>query len=359
MAGFVLPPLLRLRRVPTLRVLRREWQGAEPGFFAAYGFGALLLAALMLWMAGETKLGAIVFAGFASALVALWWCRVSAVARAAVRGAAHWRLGLANLRRHWRATVMQAVALGLGLTTLLLLTVARNDLLASWRSKRAGRCAQSLRHQPAGGSADGLRRFRHRPRPAGAADGADGARPPDGRERCQPWRPRDYADDRARRLVEREFNLSWTSETARRQHASRQDNGMATSREPQFSVEQGLAETLGLKLGDELTYEVGGVPLSARITSLRKLDWDSMRVNFFVIAPPGMLEDNPVSYVTSFHLPAGKASAGHRSGADLSEPHRDRRHQHGAPVAGQLRPGCACRAGAVRPSPWPPGWWCC
>jgi len=118
--------------------------------------------------------------------------------------------------------------------------------------------------------------------------------------------PRDYADERAQRLVEREFNLSWgevlpagNRVVAGRWHGS--------AREPQFSVEQGLAETLGLKLGDRLTYSIAGVVLSAPITSLRKLDWDSMRVNFFVIATPGMLEDQPVSHITSFHLPAGRA----------------------------------------------------
>jgi putative ABC transport system permease protein len=117
----------------------------------------------------------------------------------------------------------------------------------------------------------------------------------------------DYADERAQRLMEREFNLSWATElpagntvVAGKWHGD--------DRTAQFSVEQGLAETLDLKLGDELTYEVAGVPLSGRISSLRKLDWDSMRVNFFVITPPGMLETSPVSYITSFHLPAERAA---------------------------------------------------
>jgi putative ABC transport system permease protein len=107
--------------------------------------------------------------------------------------------------------------------------------------------------------------------------------------------------------MEREFNLSWKNELPPGNTVvAGQWYGSDFS--PQFSVEQGLADTLQLKVGDELTFEVAGVPLSARITSLRKLDWDSMRVNFFVVAPPGLLEKYPVSYITSFHLPADRTA---------------------------------------------------
>jgi putative ABC transport system permease protein len=120
----------------------------------------------------------------------------------------------------------------------------------------------------------------------------------------------DYEEERAQRLVEREFNLSWmaampegNSLSAGRWFAA-QDAGT-----PQFSVEQGLAETLKLKLGDVLSYEIAGRRLEAKITSLRKLDWDSMRVNFFVVTPPGVLESFPASYITSFHLPPERAAS--------------------------------------------------
>jgi putative ABC transport system permease protein len=116
-----------------------------------------------------------------------------------------------------------------------------------------------------------------------------------------------YADDRARRLVDREFNLSWAARP-------RADNVIVAGRwwgdgdrdTAQLSVESGIAATLGLQLGDQLTYDVAGTVLNARVTSLRKVGWDSFRVNFFVIAPPGLLDGMPVSYVTSFHLPRNR-----------------------------------------------------
>ncbi len=305
-AGFVLPPLLRLRRVPTLRVLRREWDVAEPGFFAAYGFGGILLGLLMIWVAGELKPGLVVVFGFAAAaalFAGLAWLFVRALGqrRAAV---GPWRLGVANLVRHGRATVLQATTLGLGLTTLLMLFVVRGDLLASWRAKVPPDAPNRfiINIQPGQQrtvtdlfARHGLPAPRLEPMVRGRLTAVN----------TQPRGPADYEDERARRLVEREFNLSWAA-------ALPDGNAVVAGRwhgegsGPQFSVEAGLAETLGLKIGDELTFTIAGTPLSAPITSLRKLDWDSMRVNFFVIAPPGVLEAFPASYITSFHLPAGK-----------------------------------------------------
>lgn len=308
MAGFVLPPLLRLRRVPTVRVLRREWDVAEPGLLAAYGFGVILLALLMVWVAGEAKLGAIVIGGFAVAVLLYGGtARLILLVGPVGRRPAFdpWRLGLANLRRRWRGALVQAVALGLGLTTLLLLTIARNDLLETWQSRvPADAPNRFVINLQADQRAAFAAFFAERGLPAPLTE-------PMVRGRLtavnsQPRRHADYADERAQRLAEREFNLSWKSELPAGNSVVA-GKWYGSDSTPQFSVEQGLAETLGFKLGDRLTFEVAGVPFSAPITSLRKLDWDSMRVNFFVVAPPGLLERHPVSYITSFHLPAGRA----------------------------------------------------
>ena len=119
--------------------------------------------------------------------------------------------------------------------------------------------------------------------------------------------PADYPEDRARRLVEREFNLSWSGQlpTGNSVSAGQWHGADAAS---QFSVEQGLADTLGLRIGDRIGYDIAGRRIEAPITSLRTLDWDSMRVNFFVITPPGILDGFPVSYITAFHLPDDRAA---------------------------------------------------
>lgn len=304
--GFILPPLLRLKRVSTLRVLRREWRGADSASFSAYGVGAILLALLMFWVAGEAKLGGVVLAGFFGAIVVFAaGARLMLAAVGRVRAGGGWRYGVASLWRRLRATLVQTVALGLGITTLLLLTVARGDLLDSWRSRvppdAPNRFLINIQPEQRDAvaaflQAHGVAQPLLEPMVRGRLVAKNGAA----------LGPQSYADERAQRLVEREFNLSWSARLpAGNQVVAGKWHGEAPT--AQFSVEQGLAETLGLALGDELTFDIAGVRLAARVTSLRKLDWDSMRVNFFVIAPPGTLESYPASYITSFHLPPQSA----------------------------------------------------
>ena len=83
-----------------------------------------------------------------------------------------------------------------------------------------------------------------------------------------------------------------------------------TKADGQLSVEEGIAKTLGIHLGDTLTYDVAGTRFSAKVVNLRKVQWDSMQVNFFVIAAPGLLEDFPASYITSFYLPPDQGAVG-------------------------------------------------
>ena len=315
LAGFAVPQLLSLRNVPTVRVLRREWAGAEPLAWTGYAFGAAVLAALMLWMAADLRLGLWVL-GLFSLAVAIYAgvARVSLAAVGRLRGAggifgsgAGWRYGLASLRRRLGSSVIQSVALGLGLTALLLLTLARDDLLASWRRSVPPDAPNRfiINIQPE--QRELLRDFFSRqglPKPVllpmvrGRLVAVNG----------KPVAAADYDEERAQRLVEREFNLSWAADfpegnsLAAGRWFGREDTG-----KPQFSVEQGLADTLRLKLGDSLAYEIAGRRIEASITSLRKLDWDSMRVNFFVVTPPGVLESHPTSYITSFHLPQERA----------------------------------------------------
>jgi putative ABC transport system permease protein len=115
-----------------------------------------------------------------------------------------------------------------------------------------------------------------------------------------------FTEERAQRLVDREFNLSWADQPRSDNHLVAGQWWRQGDAPDQFSVEDGLAKILGIKLGDQLTYEIAGTPISGRVSSLRKVDWDSMRVNFFVIAPSALLQAQPATYITSFHLPPGQ-----------------------------------------------------
>ncbi|HVB48661.1 MAG TPA: FtsX-like permease family protein, partial [Burkholderiales bacterium] len=121
-------------------------------------------------------------------------------------------------------------------------------------------------------------------------------------ENGKPVSARAFTDERARHLVEREFNLSYASSPPSYNRIVAGRWAGAGGQPDGLSVEQGIAERLGWKLGDELTFSVGGQTFSARVTSVRKLRWDSMKVNFFVIAPPALLAGFPASFITAFRV---------------------------------------------------------
>lgn len=308
LAGFVLPQLLRLGKVSTLRVLRREFELAEPLSGTAWALGLAALLGLIFWIAADARLGAMVAAGFAVALgvfaLAAWWVLHLAgrlKGQGSLRGGG-WRYGVASLGRRMGGSVIQAAALGLGMTALLLLTLVRADLLDNWRAMAPpdapNRFVINIQPDQRAAVADlfvaeGLPRPNIQPMIRGRMVAING-------EAIDPSR---YDEERTRRLAEREFNLSYAAElpggnavSAGRWHGA--------ERTPQFSVEQGLAQTFNLKVGDRVAFEIAGQRVEAPITSVRKLDWDSMRVNFFFIASEGLLEAYPASLITSFHLPA-------------------------------------------------------
>ncbi len=317
--GFSLPPLLQLKRVSTLRVLRREFSsGALPPsrLLGGYALGLAALAGLMFWVAGEIRLGAYVVGGFSAALLLFALvARVAIRLATSVRGGARsrsgqggigWRYGLASLERRSAASVVQIVALALGFMALLLLTVTRNDLLDAWRRaippEAPNRFVVNIQPE----QLDSVRR-------AFALDGLSAEFAPMVRGRLAKVNgvevsPASYTDERARRLIDREFNLSYrmdlpqgNSVTAGRWFsAADAGRGMA-------SVEDGLAATLGLKIGDQLEFVIAGETVEMRVLGLRKLNWDSMRVNFFVLTPPAVLDPYPASWITSFYLTPGKA----------------------------------------------------
>lgn len=301
--GFALPPLLQLARVPTLRVLRRELGPPAPLAVLGHVFGVALLALLIVRAAGDLRLGLFAVAGFSAALALFWGLAWSAVRVAGrLRGGAGfgWRQGLATLARHGAANTLKIVALGIGLMALLLLGVTRLELVDAWQKSlpadAPNRFVINIQPEQRQALADWL-----------AGQGIAAELAPMVRARLlkineRPVSAADFPDDeRAQRLVEREFNLSWRRELP-------VGNEIAAGRwfagsGQEASVEAGLAKTLGIALGDRLVFSVAGVEKSVAVTSLRRLDWDSMRVNFFVLTPPGVLDDAPASYITSFHLP--------------------------------------------------------
>lgn len=305
LAGFALPPVLVMRRVPPLRVLRRDVVPLPPRAWAAYGAAIAALAVLMLWQSRDPLLAGTVLGGALLTLAVLALAALALIT--ALRGLRHtggvaWRFGLAALTRRARATTAQVVAFGIGIMVLLVLTLVRTDLLEQWRARLPPDAPNHflVNVQPA--QVQALKAFFQ------ARGVVEPQLYPMVRGRLVAINEReisaaDYEDTRAQRLVRREFNLSWSSDLPR-ENTVVQGAWWTAGISNAWSVEQGLAETLGIRVGDRLVFSVAGQRVSGRVASLRKLEWDSFNVNFFVLGAPGMLETYPASYITSFHLPA-------------------------------------------------------
>ena len=307
--AFGLPPVLQLASVPPLRVIRRDVGNLKPASIAVLGVGMLGFAALLVAASSDLKLGLIAVGGFAGAV--LLFAAASYVAvkllRASVNEdvAPRWLvLATRQLSARPAYAVVQTSALAVGLLALMLLVLLRTDLVDSWRRATPPDAPNRfiINVQPEQGEAfkkaltdGGVTKYDWYPMIRGRLVAVN----------SKPVTPDDFTDDRAKRLVDREFNLS---NAAQQPSHNKTVAGQWTVEEKDaISVEEGVAKTLGLKLGDALSFDIGGQVSSAKITSLRRVDWGSMRVNFFVMFPVADVADVPVSYISAFKAPPAAA----------------------------------------------------
>ncbi len=316
LAGFALPPLLALTHVAPLRVLRRDIGLPPVSAWVAYALGLGAFVSLLLVAARDLKLGLTTAGGFVGAgvvfalLALVLLMALSRGMRGRARGSVGWRFALAVLERRRGVTVLQTVALAVGLMALLLLGMTRNDLVDSWRNASPANAPNRFIINIQPDQREPLRAML-------ASSGVDDLLYPMVRGRLiqigdRPIQANSYPDGRARNLVEREFNLSYMDKLpdGNQVTAGRWDSGPGGA-----SVEEGIAKTLHIQLGDTLRFDVAGQIVEAPVTSLRKLEWGSMRVNFFVILPTAKMQGLPETYITAFHLPSAKAALGNRLAA--------------------------------------------
>ncbi|HQT26899.1 MAG TPA: ABC transporter permease, partial [Burkholderiales bacterium] len=296
--GFSLPLVHALSKVPALRVIRREMIVPRGGY--ALGLAALLF--LFLWQAKSLELGLIVFGSF---------CVMLLFSAVAVRfflgrlkgGGSGWRYGMASLRRRSASGAVQIVAFGIGLMAVLSLTLVRGDLFETWQETlpphAPNRFILNIQKEEIAPlslffSNNGMKIPEFYPMVRGRLVAING----------KPVSSKNYQASRAKRLVDREFNLSWAGNQGN-EIASGKWWGAEGKGKPYFSVEEELAKTLSIGMGDTLTFEIAGNRLTGRVTNFRRVDWNSFKVNFFVLTPPGVLDAYPTSYITSFYVPSG------------------------------------------------------
>ncbi|WP_068827233.1 ABC transporter permease [Pseudomonas sp. BMS12] len=307
LAGFALPPLAALGRVPPLRVLRRDLLPVPPSSWLVYGAALLALALIMWRLSLDLKLTlALLGGGLLATLLlgGLLLLGLRGMRRLLARAALPWRLGLGQLLRHPLAAAGQSLAFGLILMSMALIALLRGELLDTWQNQLPEQAPNhfALNVLPAEKEAFAAHLATLAPQTLPLYPVVAGRLVLINGEPVQGIASKESQGERA---IQRDLSLTWAADLPEGNqvlagHWWQAERGDGL---PGVSVESRLAESLGLKLGDRLTFNVGGLEQEAQVSSLRKVEWDSFQPNFYMIFQPGTLQDLPATYLTSFYLP--------------------------------------------------------
>ena len=309
LAGFALPPLAALGRVPPLRVLRRDMLPIPSSTWMVYG-AALAALGLIMWRLSLDLLltFALLGGGMIVALVlgGLLLLLLKSLRRMLARASLPWRLGLGQLLRHPLAAAGQSLAFGLILLSMTLIALLRGELLDTWQNQLPKNAPNyfALNILPADKQAFTDRLISLSAQSAPLYPVVPGRLISINGEPVQQIVSKDSAGDRA---IQRDLSLTWAADlpAGNKLTAGNWWQEQIPDEVPGVSVEGKVAESLKLKLGDHMVFSVGGVNREAKVTSLREINWDNFQPNFFMIFQPGTLKDLPATYLTSFYLSAG------------------------------------------------------
>ncbi|MGV6857566.1 MAG: ABC transporter permease [bacterium] len=303
LAGFALPPVIRLMNTPPMRILRAESEVAPLSAWVSLAAMMTAMMLLLVWQAGEWKLAGTVFAGIALALLVMLgsaWLLARLLRQLSVSRGNGWKMGLVNIGRFPGRSALLIATFGTGFLTLALLGGVRGDLMQAWENSLPEGAPNHFLINIQANELEPLQAFFE----SRQLDGFQLYPMVRGRLAAINQRPvstDDYQADRAKRLVNREFNLS-ASATLPKENEVLEGQWFAPG-QTGLSVETGIAKSLGISIGDSLTFDVAGQTFSAEVSNLRKVNWESMQPNFFVLASAGLIDELPMSYITSVYVP--------------------------------------------------------
>lgn len=311
--GFALPPLMALGSVAPLRVLRRDLTPAPLSTLAAMLVTLLALALLLNFLGLDPIMtGALLGGGLSAGLLltGIWLLLLKTLRRVLAHRGLAWRLGLGQLLRHSVAAAGQSLAFGLILLAMSLTGLLRGELLDHWQQQLP---PQTPNHFALNIASDEREAFAAQLAALNAPHAPLYPTAP-GRlisHNGQALKASEISDERGSRSLRRDLNFTWSATLSadNRLVAGHWWNEQTTSDAPAVSIEQGLAESFSIKLGDRLGFDIGGERLEATVASIRQLTWSSFNPNFFIIFNPGSLQDIPVTWMTSFYLPEAQSAS--------------------------------------------------
>lgn len=306
LAGFSLPAILRLKSTPPLKVLRDDLAPLSLSLWLVYGLAIGSIIAVMWWQSGNLQLTLMVLLGTLVCVLALY-----VISSLLFRGCktlipllkGPWKVGLQQLLRHRQRNQLQLLALGLSMMVLMLIFLIRNDLIIRWQQQLPEQAPNHFIINIQSDEVAGIKSFL-----AEKNVSTEGLFPMvRGRiEKINAVPINETVEDNTRldNALRRELNLSWNEQM--------QDNNQLVEGQwwnqqqfgkPYISIEDGLAKRLGVGIGDSITFKIVDEEISASILNIRSVQWDSFQPNFYVIFSPDVINDYPVTYISSFYLP--------------------------------------------------------
>ncbi len=300
-AGFGLMPVLRAGRVEVMRVLQRDYSGLNTSVLVTTGIGLVATYIVVLLQSRDWLLSAIVVAGVVAmlAVFALFGRFIIKFVRS-IAGA-RFRLSVAGLQRRAGSSVVQLAAFAMGIMALLLIAIVRVDVLEAWERDIPDDAPNVFVVNIQPDQVDG---FSQR---LGSQNIDVAGIFPMVRARLASHNGvatvSDDGDQRQQRRARREYNLTYSdSEPLAGEVVEGEWWATDGTAEPAWSIEEEWAEFRGFKVGDTLTFKIAGVDVTAPVKNLRKVDWESFQVNFFIVGSPATLVDMPSTFVTSFKI---------------------------------------------------------
>jgi putative ABC transport system permease protein len=300
---FAWPSLRRLAAASPLRVLRRDMPEENRRNMGDYMLGLAAIALLMWWYSGDWKLTLAVLDGLAITVIlglGLAMTLLKGGRLVGMSAGSIWRLALAGLQRRGAANALQVVIFAMAIMLLLVLLLVRTSLIDEWRTQLPEDAPNHFMINIGPADVQGIDQALRQ------ADIDSQPLFPMIRGRIMAVNDEELpaTENKEESRRQRETNLTWSDTLPEGNVLSAGQWWSPQSDEALVSVESEFAERLGIEVGDTLHFLVGAQPLSAQVSSLRELDWQSMRPNFFLIFPPRLLADYPATFMTSFHLDA-------------------------------------------------------
>ncbi|HET6472409.1 MAG TPA: FtsX-like permease family protein [Pseudomonadales bacterium] len=307
LAAFGLPPLSGLKSISPMRVIRRDLDGGIVSKWVTYGCASAGTLGLLLWYTDSLRLTLwtiVGTGGVCAVFAAIAYGLLRAGRRVGMQAGSGWRLALAGLARRRGDSVAQILIFGLAIMLLLIMVLLRTALLEEWRTQLPEHAPNHFVMNVAPDEVEPLQ--------AMVRVHAGGIEPlyPMTRGRIVAVNGEPVAEwERAHRAkasvdpgLEAERNLSWSATLPANNRIEAGAWWGGDSTEPAVSLEESYAASAGLNLGDTIEFDVGGLPVKGRVTSIRRVEWDSMAPNFFILFSPNALDEVPVTYMTSFYL---------------------------------------------------------